>query len=284
MKVDEQFPGSIRTENKYFRYQLLGCNDNELSINGMGLKETMKPCFNIRPKGNVDYLILFFYDNIDISILNGLEITIRNKWIILSPGTKHSYGNKLNSWCHSWIHLSGDFFESQIKEYNIPINVLQTMDISTVFESLLTQIHEEVYLNSSPIFKIIKNSINSFLLKVSRIKSKHLEPNIPENLLKVKKILDFRYHENLPLSLLAEVAGCSIPYLCLKFKAIFKLSPTDYLVTKRINIAKHFLTTTDMRISEISMKAGFNDIYYFSRIFKKKIGVSPSLFRKKPKN
>ncbi len=279
MKIDEYFQGSIRTEEKYFTYHLLGCKDHELSINGIGLKETMKPGFNRREEGNNDYLILYFYDNIDISVECKKEINIHNKWIILTPGTSHSYGNQFQKWSHSWLHVSGIYFEKQLREHNVPLNELQSTDTTSFFESMLIGIHEEVYFNNSPIVKIIKNYINTWLLKISRHKVQQINSFIPENFLKVKQILDFRYHENLPLSLIAEIAGYTIPYLCLKFKEIYKISPTDYLIQRRISIAKYFLVTTSMRISEISYKVGYNDIYYFSKIFKKKVLVSPSQYR-----
>ncbi|KGQ35878.1 helix-turn-helix domain-containing protein, partial [Gallibacterium genomosp. 1] len=48
---------------------------------------------------------------------------------------------------------------------------------------------------------------------------------------------------------------------------------------QRINYAKQLLFTTNDPISSISRNVGFTDPLYFSRVFKKKVGVSPKVFR-----
>jgi AraC-like DNA-binding protein len=49
----------------------------------------------------------------------------------------------------------------------------------------------------------------------------------------------------------------------------------QYLIRYRINAAFNLLQTTDMSITDISLKVGFSDINYFSRCFKKILGVRP---------
>lgn len=279
MLIDERFPGSIRTQEKYFTYNLVGCNDDALSINGMGLRETMKPCFNHREQGNRDFLILLFYDNINLQVEDKNFSETKGKWIILKPGTAHSYGLLDNSWCHSWIHLSGKYFRNQLEESEIPLDRLQNLNISLPFENLLHSLHQEIYLNSTPIMKIIKNHIDTFILQISRLETTKRNSKIPVNIVEIKKILDFRYKEKWSLSVLANNAGYTVPYLCSAFKKYYKLTPILYLNQKRVELAKYFLINTDLRVNEISYKVGFDDIYYFSRTFKKHVGCSPKIFR-----
>lgn len=281
MYVDEEFPGYQRTENRFFTYNLLGCRDDEIQINGIGLKEQMKPCFNKRINGNNDYLILYFYDNVDIYVGDNVFNNVKNKWIILAPGQSHSYGNNKKTWCHSWMHFSGKYVENQFLENKIILNQLLDANISNIFETLLTDLHQEVYFNEYPLMTIIKNHLNNFMLKTSRKISNDICHHTPEEYIHIKQVLDFRYSEKLELNSLAKITGCSIQHFCQKFKSIYNVSPIDYLVNKRISIAKQFLETTNMRINEISYKVGYNDIYYFSRLFKSREGCSPSLYRKR---
>ena len=59
---------------------------------------------------------------------------------------------------------------------------------------------------------------------------------------------------------------------------------TQYLTGLRIGKAKELLAATDMRSSEIALAVGYNDAHYFSYLFKKQTGVTPSEYRKSNKN
>ena len=57
------------------------------------------------------------------------------------------------------------------------------------------------------------------------------------------------------------------------------MSLTKYILAIRINKAESLLLTTDMNITEIAISSGFTDANYFSRVFKKETGKSPSKYR-----
>jgi AraC-like DNA-binding protein len=58
------------------------------------------------------------------------------------------------------------------------------------------------------------------------------------------------------------------------------ISPRQYFLQLKVMRARELLITTDQSIKEISYQLGFDSIYYFSRFFKQKTGMSPSEFRK----
>jgi AraC-like DNA-binding protein len=64
------------------------------------------------------------------------------------------------------------------------------------------------------------------------------------------------------------------------FKKAYNLSPIEYLNNIRINRAKRMLCHGTDPIGKVSSKTGFCDIFYFSRTFKNKVGMSPTDFRK----
>jgi two-component system response regulator YesN len=55
---------------------------------------------------------------------------------------------------------------------------------------------------------------------------------------------------------------------------------TEYLTGLRMNRAKELLRETDKRSSEIAFEVGYNDAHYFSYMFKKQTGMTPSEYRK----
>nr|WP_304219780.1 AraC family transcriptional regulator [Fredinandcohnia onubensis] len=86
------------------------------------------------------------------------------------------------------------------------------------------------------------------------------------------------YHEHMNLSDLAKMAGLSTSHYARLFKEYVGYSPIDYLTHVRIDRAKELLAISDFRIKEISQSVGYQDELYFSRIFKRIVGVSPTQF------
>lgn len=64
------------------------------------------------------------------------------------------------------------------------------------------------------------------------------------------------------------------------FKEVIGSTPQKFMESKRIEAAKELLLTSNLRISEIAGLVGYEDAYYFSRIFKKNVGLSPREFSK----
>lgn len=100
------------------------------------------------------------------------------------------------------------------------------------------------------------------------------------NVKKVDKVLNYmveNYGKNLTLKELADYAQISPSYLGNIFKKITGKSTIDYLIDIRINKAKSLLMD-GLTVSETSKLTGFNDIFYFSKSFKKHEGISPSQY------
>lgn len=87
------------------------------------------------------------------------------------------------------------------------------------------------------------------------------------------------YHKSLDLKTLAAQADMSPQYFCRVFQAITGRTPIDYLNYYRIECAAELLRGTDESITEIALSCGFGDSAYFSRMFHKYKGMSPSGFR-----
>jgi AraC-like DNA-binding protein len=97
---------------------------------------------------------------------------------------------------------------------------------------------------------------------------------------KVDKIINFmteNYAQNITLHQLAEHAQISSSYLGNIFKKVTGKSTIDYLIDIRINKAKSLLRD-GFTVSDTSKLVGFNDIFYFSRAFKKHEGINPSQY------
>jgi AraC-like DNA-binding protein len=68
------------------------------------------------------------------------------------------------------------------------------------------------------------------------------------------------------------------------FKKTFGVSPMLYVTTLRLELAKNLLLSSGMSLAEIAIKCGYNDEFFFARIFKKYAGVAPGSFRNGARN
>ena len=93
------------------------------------------------------------------------------------------------------------------------------------------------------------------------------------------QIVNQRYMENLTLDDIAEELNFSIFYLSKLFKKQTGMTFTEYLTKCRIEKAKEFLAEGRMSVKEIAFATGYNSQGYFSKIFRKYTGVSPSEYK-----
>ncbi|KPV58772.1 ABC-type Fe3+-hydroxamate transport system, periplasmic component [Paenibacillus sp. A3] len=93
------------------------------------------------------------------------------------------------------------------------------------------------------------------------------------------RYIDEHYAEPVTLHSLASLFQCNVRQLQRLFKARLQLGPIDYLMQVRMQNAKAMLRQTDAPLQHIAESVGYSDGYYFSRMFKKYVGVSPLLYR-----
>ena len=94
-----------------------------------------------------------------------------------------------------------------------------------------------------------------------------------------KLILEQLSNPNLALGELAKQLGFSTNYLSLLIKKELGMSFQEYVTQQRIQRAKRLLLSTDMKIYEVALAVGIEDMNYFSYRFKSIVGVSPKSFR-----
>lgn len=103
------------------------------------------------------------------------------------------------------------------------------------------------------------------------------------NLDHIRNYMQHNYHEPLSIGQLAQMANISPKYFVDLFKKNYGQSAMDFVTDLRISRAKRYLQESDERLRDIALKVGYRDEFYFSRKFKKEVGVSPSEYVKQSK-
>jgi AraC-like DNA-binding protein len=125
-------------------------------------------------------------------------------------------------------------------------------------EGILMQLVAQFLREASPKFQTAENRINKVL--------RHIRTHINECF----KIDD-----------LAELIYLSTGHFIRLFKKELNISPTRYINQKKIERAQLQLITTDLSVKDIAYNLSFDDVSYFSRLFKQYAGVTPKEYRSK---
>ena len=129
---------------------------------------------------------------------------------------------------------------------------------------------------------LLSDLLKLFLL-LSRRYSENPQTSEGRSVLRIANIigmLEEEYGRQWKLEDIARRAGMSAGNLNRIFKAATGLSPIDYLVRLRLQRSMELLTESALSITEIAFQTGFNDSNYFTRQFKRLVGIPPSTFRK----
>ena len=85
----------------------------------------------------------------------------------------------------------------------------------------------------------------------------------------------------LSLDMVSEYLGISSPYLSTLMTRFLSMGFVEYLSRYRLDQAKQLLEMTNISVSEVGLKTGFNSVQNFGRVFKKYNGESPGKYRER---
>lgn len=251
------------------------------SIRGYGIEERMPARLCHRPNGTDDYLFMQFHSPVRIEVKGQVREFPAQSLMIWRPGEPHRYGNSSKVWNHSWLHGEGPLIRQLLRQLKLDCSTGPLAVPPHYFQRFLYGIDTELsdHLEPDPI--ILQNLLENWLRRVAR----HLEQEprrqrATAKMLQVKLRLDRSYDHSWTLAELAQEHGLSVPHLGSEFKRCFGRAPLDYLISQRLQHAKDLLGRSDLQIAEISQRIGYDNPFYFSRLFRKHTGHSPQAYRK----
>ncbi|HHQ6537712.1 TPA: GlxA family transcriptional regulator [Serratia fonticola] len=106
------------------------------------------------------------------------------------------------------------------------------------------------------------------------------KPHPDEDIVQIQTWIKENCTTDLPMQKLADMAGMSLRNFNRRFKLATDISPLQYILKARIEIAINMLQSTNLSIQEIAIFVGYQDITHFNRQFKRISNVSPSDYRK----
>jgi AraC-like DNA-binding protein len=105
-------------------------------------------------------------------------------------------------------------------------------------------------------------------------------PDVPPQLQGALDFMEQHYLDNPPLATLARQAGWQAEYFHRRFRQALGVTPFAFMERRRLEEAVQLLTETDITLKELSAQLRFSSQFYFTRVFTRRFGISPSVFRR----
>lgn len=196
---------------------------------------------------------------------------------VLQPGKKHKYGaDKKEPYEKIWINFFSDIMTDVFAAYGLSDRTVFPHSHCRKYFDELMEIAQENPVNAKSYLKV-SEVIFRLILALAESVEKKREVSPMAN--RVKEALDSSVYRKITIDKLTEELSVSKSQMTREFKKYYALTPYQYLLDRKIDIAKSLLNITSMKVFEISETLGFTDEYYFSNLFKQKTGESPLAFR-----
>lgn len=290
-KIKEGFKGerfiSLPEEllERYSREPLIG----NLYVRKIGFFPKVKYHYVWKKKGTNYAMLIYCVDGKGWYTIHNTRYEIEaNQYIIIPPHVPYSFGaDDAEPWTIYWLHFRGKLCEQFLPSHPTPQVILpgehsRLQDRFRLFEEIYSgfsmgYIREHMIYSSMCLYPFLA----SFLWL-----EQYRSISIPNHKgysfsSKVIHYMQENAERNLTLQELAAYFKYSPSHFSTLFHRETGVSPINFFLQLKIQKACQYIALTNMKLNEISLKLGFEEPAYFSRLFSKIMGVSPSVYRRK---
>ena len=222
----------------------------------------------IPPHSHNFYELVFYTSGSGITTLEGTVYDFgSNTFALISPGTLHDEQHLTDS----EVICLGFSCEDVLTE------MFFTNNASTILKVLKDILRESS--NQEPDYQsMIFTKLNELYILLKRIQ--HPKSACPKNFEHIINYISENYHEKIQLASFSGQLHLSYDYFQHKFKQLTGLSPQQFLLNRRLDVAKQLLLQGNLSCTEVAYRCGFSTPAQFSMLFKKTHGISPLNFKK----
>lgn len=208
----------------------------------------------------------------------GSEVT-EGSVIFVFPGSRHSYcPDPETGWEERWVGFKGPAVDMlRIEEFVPQDSPVIKIGVRAGILSLFDSIFEAVRVQD-PLYQFRAGSLVLLLLsEIIGCAHKASQRGGTDTAVEIARSLMAEGIDHaLDMDAIGERVGLSRDRFGECFKSYTGMSPYQYFLHLKINRAKELLSGEDVLVKEVAAHLGFEDQYYFSRLFKKKTGMAPS--------
>jgi AraC-like DNA-binding protein len=262
---------------------------SDLAIHSMGYFPKAANHYVERKDGCGEYVLIYCSRGEGWYRLDGKTCAVpANHFFILPAEHPHTYGSgDENPWYIYWIHFKGCkarlIYEQLQGLQSIEMNNESRIDDRiSFFEELISALETG---HSDEIINYVNLSLHHLLstfLYIQSYRNVKLRQKSDQNTFFISRATHYmneNIEKKITLKDIASHFGYSESHFYRLFLKEIHYAPMNYFLQLKIARACQFLVHTNMKINQMSFKLGFDDPYYFSRIFTKTTGMSPKKYR-----
>lgn len=230
-------------------------------------------------RGRNDYYLMYIIEgNLRIRDDGGMTNASGGTVVLFAPKYKYEYvfpGDE--GLLYYWVHFTGSEVERLLERLGLtgsPLicNVGHSEQLIDDFDRLFTS-----YVRADG-FRDIENSytLGNILTCVARLCSRRADG---ERLRRSLSYIHANYAGRITVEQLAQLENLSVSRFNALFREAVGKPPMKYIIDLRLQNACSLLSITDMPVGRIGEHVGFSDVHFFSKLFKKHIGMTPSEYR-----
>ena len=241
-----------------------------------------------RPRGRLDFQILyiasgkvhFYFDNseMDTVVSAGNMVLYRPK----EPQRYVYFGTDQTE--VFWVHFTGGNVKNILRGYGIQdnmriINTGTSPEYTRLFKQMIQELQRCQTDYKDLLVLLLQQlfiSIHRQITKEHKLKNEYLDSEMEIAM----QYFNDHYNAEINIEEYAASRGMSVSWFIRNFKLYTNTTPMQYIVSLRIANAQMMLETTNYNVTEIGNIVGYDNPLYFSRIFRKQKGISPSEYRK----
>ncbi|MBO5945333.1 MAG: helix-turn-helix transcriptional regulator [Clostridia bacterium] len=202
---------------------------------------------------------------------------------IAPPGSTIYHGptpEAKGGFSNDWMYFLDDGLEAFFKKYPLPMCTPFAGVNPSLLATAIGRIDKEWSEMRSGYVDKCASILTELFIDVFRAVEGRTVIGAQRTLEEVRREIMRNYKRAWSLSELATMSGYSPSRFSALYKKEYGISPINDLIGRRIDEAKLLILYGNMSLAQVAEETGFSSIYYFSKYFKRREGISPAAFRK----
>lgn len=257
-----------------------------LYVTDIGWYPRARHHFRERPCGAGENILILCAEGSGWAEVEGRPFVLRKGEALLIPrGVPHAYGaDDAAPWSIHWAHFRGDNAAYYLRllpdgEHRLPVSATCLTECEGLFRSAYAVLAESYGRANILYLAQLCHHLLGLLFYHNAAYSPTLRAPASHDVRPTVEHLIGHCTEPLTRDGLARHAGLSVAHFSLLFQRQTGMSPIQFLIQQRMRRACQLMDTTSLNIREIAACVGYDDPYYFSRLFSKAMSCSPRQYR-----
>ena len=240
-----------------------------------------------RPQGCVDNILFYCVQGKGYYTLDGHTFTLNPNQYVIVPATDKPlvyWSDTEDPWSIYWVHFTSDALQAFNRAYHIvPEQGPQYIPHNEKGIRIWEEMYENLSRGYSP-ENLMNTNLCLYHLIATFVFSQQQNQNSssPEKAI-IRETIDYMKNnldKTIRIEDFADLNKYSVSHFSKLFRLTTGMSPIEYFIHLKMQKACQLLYTEDSRVKQIAALLGYDDPYYFSRLFKKYMNPSPETYRK----